>query len=65
MHISEKNLIEIEKVAHEKRNAEVLLLIEILREIQQTKGLLEQRNYTSDCCNNGANSANNCNNKYK
>ena len=42
MYVSDEGLMEIEKVADKKRNAEVLLLVQILREIRQLAFLLNK-----------------------
>lgn len=65
MHITNADLDAIEKTANKKRNAEALLLVQVLREVRELKSLLKQQNEAGHSGNDGANGTRNCDNEKK
>lgn len=55
MYVTEQGLQEIEKTADKHKNVNLLFLVQILREIRELKCLLNEKQNTCDCSNDGTN----------
>ncbi len=58
MYLTDQGLEEIEQYASEKKNANILLMIQILKEIRELKALLNIHQDASNCRNDGSSCAN-------
>lgn len=56
MNITDEGLNEIELYANRKKKADVLLLVQILKEIREVKKMLKQGENTCNCSNNSTDS---------
>lgn len=57
MNITDEGLDEIEQYANKKRKADVLLLVQVLKEVREVKEMLKQGKNTCNCGNNSTDSA--------
>ncbi|MDE5588214.1 MAG: hypothetical protein K2J60_03615 [Acetatifactor sp.] len=54
MFLTDQELDEIEKYADKKKKADILLIVQTLREVREMKALLEAHKDASNCCNSSS-----------
>lgn len=64
MFLTDQGLEAIEQYADKKKKADILLMVQVLREVRELKTLLEAHQNTCNCCNNSTCSTNNSENKH-
>ena len=64
MILTNQDLDAIEQYADKKKKADILLMIQTLKEVRQLKILLEKHHNTSNCCNDGPYSTDNSKDKH-